>query len=142
MVSDEIWRSREKAISKAISVVQDLIKKYLGSKNLCNSNHTRCHNRNVNAKAACDAQILGSLLRSAATKGLWPPPSVPYHDMSWQATACKIREIDVTSACDVFCNRDCHPYNFEATHGVKQLLASKMDFLNLKMDGLELEDFK
>ena len=139
--SGSIQQSRQSALFDAIGFVQQKIKKYQGPKIHCKSRHGGQVLAEKNA--ACDALMLGSLLRGSAAMGIWPAPSPPFSAMSWKSTASRIRDLKVVSVCDEFYSHSTwNPKAPDPSHGVKASILEVIDTLEERMTGLELASFK
>lgn len=93
----------------------------------------------VKKNTACDGLILGSLLKSAAMNGLWPPPPHPYTGFTFSGIITRVRMLEITSMCEEPFSRN---ENIVPSHGVKQSICTRMDTLETNMNGLDLRSFK
>ena len=90
-----------------------------------------------NARRACDGTILGTLLKSAAEKGLYPPPRPPYEGLTFGDVAFNIMALKISSLCD-------YKYKYPGqneSHGVSKALSSQAAALYDKLPGLSLSSF-
>ncbi|KAK2624999.1 hypothetical protein QTJ16_005368 [Diplocarpon rosae] len=96
-VIDEIEIQRRKGIEKLLSCIKRIIETYDGTKVVCKNNF----NDAAEAKRyACDGLILGTLLKSASSAGLWPLPEAPFLGRSIRNTAEQIRSLSIMALCD------------------------------------------
>jgi hypothetical protein len=107
------------------------------------SQHCRSAYSSYRAKknAACDGLILGSLLKSAAMNGLWPPPSHPYTGLTFSVIISRARSLEITALCD----EPIHTFTVgqpPPSHGIKQSICLQMDALEANMNGLDLRKLK
>lgn len=120
--------------------MHEKITKFQGPEIRCRSDlhpGTKLNDKNI----ACDGQMLGSLLRGSSAIGIWPMPVSPYIGLSWSTLSSRIRKMQITSACETFCN-DTRIIPRGAAHGIKASIAEKLDSLETQMAGLEIESFK
>jgi hypothetical protein len=111
-----------------MEVMHDLIIKYSTSEILC-------HNDN---QFACDAVVLGSLLKGSATIGIWPQPKEPFDGMTFKELASQILEMQVLDDC----NQRQGPYYYSGNrHGVKDSIEASIRSLEDQLCGLNLKDF-
>ena len=96
----------------------------------------------VKKNTACDGLILGSLLKSAAMNGLWPPPPHPYTGLTFSGMLTRARMLDVTALCDEPISTFSAGNIIAPSHGVKQSICAQMDTLENNMNGLDLKTFK
>jgi hypothetical protein len=137
---EQIEEVRQNVLSKAIQVVGKAIKKYHGPRVHCTSKFGL---KETAKNSACDALILGSLLRGALAIGIWPPPSAPFPVMSCNTTIAEIRNLNITAVCDSSITTSTWtPAPPAPSHGVKASITKDMDALGILMGGLELKDFK
>jgi hypothetical protein len=108
--------------------VHDHITRYLTSKTLCSSNHS----------FDCDAVLLGSLLKSSVSIGIWPRPDLPYHGISFKYLAYKVREIRIIEECRW---RDEFYGSRDKNHGIKSTILQSVSSLEEQFCGLKLESF-
>lgn len=97
----------------------------------------------VKKNTACDGLILGSLLKSAAMNGLWPPPSHPYIGHTFSGIITRARSLEITALCEEpLSTFSTGNGNIVPSHGVKQSICAQMDTLEAGMNGLDLKTFK
>ena len=125
-VQGNIQRKRLYSIDRAIQVIYDLIAKYSGPEIIC------CNDD----RFACDAILLGSLLKSSAAIGILPRPKNPYPGMTFKTLAEQIREMKVLDQCryaqrGYYTSSSCHKINDSIEASIRSL-EDVMCGLNLK----------
>jgi len=125
-----IRTTRINGIENMMKVVHDLITKYSVPEVLCHKNNG----------FACDAILLGSLLKGSAAIRICPPPKYPYPGITFKMLADQIRGMEILDDCR-------HPgrgggfYNSGDGHGIKDSIEASMRSLEDRMCGLELGSF-
>jgi hypothetical protein len=79
-------------ISSAISMLTGLIGDYQNSAPRCLPKDDRAFQ--------CDAMVLGALIKSSVSIGLWSPPAPPFIGMSFCHLSGQIRQMMVPTLCD------------------------------------------
>jgi len=79
-------------IASAISMLTSLIINYQNSTPRCP--------RSGDSAFKCDAMVLGALIKSSISIGLWPPPAPPFTGISFCALRRQIRQMKVPTLCD------------------------------------------
>jgi hypothetical protein len=126
---------RAAAIENAILIVHNLIVRYSGPV-ICPVVW------NENDKLACDALLLGSLIKGSAAIGIYPIIFAPYHGIVFKDLATQIRELKVFDVLHDVCNQSFGRYQSNSdAHGVKSSIEASMNALECAMIGLNLEDF-
>ena len=93
-------------------------------------------------KAACDSMLLGSLLKSAISRNLYPMPDPPYAHVSFTTVKRLLRDMPVIALCDnVSKVRIGNDFPRQA-HGFQDLILAKTNSLDKRLCGLDLDDFK
>jgi hypothetical protein len=124
-----IQQRRLNGIESAIQVIYDLITKYSGPDIVCNNAHVGF---------ACDATLLGSLIKSSAAIGIYPRPKYPYPGVTFNTLAEQIREMQILDDC----RNDHRGYSsYNRYHGVKDSIDASLNSIALGMSGLKLEEF-
>ena len=85
--------------------------------------------------------MLGSLLKSAALSGFWPPPIKPYQDVVFSVLAKQMRELKVTALCDSISKVQINGAWPKPAHGLQVLIDEKINELEARLCGLDLKDF-
>jgi hypothetical protein len=85
-----IQEIRMEGIEGMIKIIHDLITKYSGTDTVCQNN----------SGFACDAILLGSLLKRSAAFGIWPPAKDPYPGITFKTLADQIRGMQVLDDCN------------------------------------------
>jgi hypothetical protein len=84
---------------------------------------------------SCDAMVLGQLERELSGQGLYPPPSSPYHGLSFNDLAARLGNMRLTSMCEGLG----HLYGYGGGQcGVKWAIKHTLDKLRLGLGGIEL----
>ena len=122
----EIQQKRLNSIESAIQVIHDLIAKYSGSEMICRKDD----------QFACDAILLGSLIKSAAAIGISPRPKSPYPGIKFKRLTEQIKEMRVLDRC-----KTSRGYSSSYNHEIKNKIDAKMKSLEDGMCGLKLEFF-
>jgi hypothetical protein len=120
---------RNKAITEVISVIYNDITTYFTPDIISGRD-------SASNQFACDANVLGSLLKSSATIGIWPRPEAPYHGITFSSLASKIREMKVLDTC----NRRDSFYN-QRGHGIRDAIEASIRSLEGQFCGLKLDFF-
>jgi len=152
-----IEESRQKTIRDALSQLDALIKKYQGPGTVCNTVDTT-DNRKLFGKSMtthrneCDALVLGSVIRSAFSCGLYPFPQAPYSRFSAQRIIEFMSVFDIQTACRKIYAVQTRPmyggYNeptpIPTTYCVKVIDSWKEPLREIykQLSGLKLSDFK
>ncbi len=126
---DKIQEHRIEAIGRTITIVHDHIDKYLTSDILCFRDK----------QFACDAIVLGSLLKSSIDIGIWPRPEVPYCGMTFKNLASQVRGMRVLDQC----RQDEQHWGYSSgnNHRVEEAMKASMNSLEGQFRGLELGSF-
>lgn len=122
----KIQQRRIDGIERAIQVIDDLITKYSGPEIVCSNGE----------RFACDAILLGSLIKSSAAIGILPRPKNPYPGVTFKTLAEQIRKMQVLDIC-----KDNHRDYYSLNHGVKDSIEASMRSLEDGMRGLKLKHF-
>lgn len=132
-LAESIESDRQKAITKVIDVLNGVIKRYQGPSLQCSSPSHDNHGRR-----ACDGTILGTLLKSAAEKGLYPLPKPPYHGLICYEVARDIASLNISSLC-----RHVPRYipDSQQCHGVREALSLEAELLFSNCPGSSLSLF-
>ncbi|KAL5350927.1 hypothetical protein ACLOAV_004500 [Pseudogymnoascus australis] len=124
-----IQRNRIDGIKNLIQVIRDLITKYSGADTLCDNDWW-----------ACDASVLGMIIKSSAAIGVWPQPNHVYPGLSYKAMVKRIQKIQIP----VICGNPRRPVSDDGDsdlHGIKEFIKASMRTIEDNMSGLELEHF-
>jgi hypothetical protein len=121
-----------------MAVIESTIMKYQGPTQHCQSNYSSYA---AKKNAACDMLILGSLLKSAAMNGLWPPPTHPYTGLTFSDIFSRVRSLEITALCDeqIHSVIGAKP---PLAHGLKQSISLQINAVDANMTGLDLNKFK
>jgi hypothetical protein len=79
-------------IAIAISILTGLITNYQNSTPRCP--------RSGDSAFKCDAMVLGALIKSSVSIGLWPPPAPPFTGISFCTLSGQIRQMKVPTLCN------------------------------------------
>lgn len=127
-VPGNIQENRIDAIGNMIAVIHDLITKYSGPNIICDHGN----------EFSCDANLLGSLLKSSAIIGIWPRPEDPYPGINLKTLADQIRGMKVLDDCE---RPGRGHYSSGGSHRIKGLIEASMKYLEDRMLGLHLTSF-
>ncbi|OCK89655.1 uncharacterized protein K441DRAFT_734709 [Cenococcum geophilum 1.58] len=144
-VLDAIENKRQGVIASAISMLTDLITNYQNST-------PRCPRSGDNA-FKCDAMVLGALIKSSISIGLWPPPAPPFTGISFCALSGQIHQMKVPTLCDTigqtegwYGSRGDYPYydrgELPAHIGIKESIEASFRSLEDQLCGLDISTFK
>jgi hypothetical protein len=143
-------QKREDAMFDCYAVIQNIIRLYrtpppfipeidgIKMRVLSNSYHDELEMCEGIGGSACDAMVLGSLLREAAKLGLYPKPRLPYIEKSFVELKKDLRRLEIISLCD----KSWKPQKRVDSHGVKALISRQLRKLERHLQGLNLNDFK
>lgn len=94
-------------------------------------------------RKACDAMILGSLLKTAYDGGLWPIPKDPYHGLTVTKVIDAARELKIQSLCDTLSKAPIVMPVDEAhgAHGYNKSIKKAIEKREAEAEGLALEEF-
>jgi hypothetical protein len=121
---------RIEGIEGTIKIMHDLITKYSGPETVCQNN----------SGFACDAILLGSLLKRSAAFGIWPQPKDPYPGITFKTLADQIRGMQVLDDCSQS-GRGGRHYSSARDHGIKDSIEASIRSLEDRMCGLPLGSF-
>lgn len=167
--AEKIENDRQNSIKEAIEIIGSTIAKYRGSTTCCGTTNFR-KDDNFEKNYACDATVLGSLLKSAAALELWPPAEYSCLSLSWNAVVGRIAALEIVSLCDCIAHepgedpesprrsfgafgrsysppfgRSYSPSPARKTplnHGVKDDIITKTDIIENRLVSLRLTNFK
>ena len=120
----------------AYALIERTLKRYQGKELLCPRTDSE------DLRSACDAMLLGSLLRSATIQGVWPVPAPPYDNTSFSELADKIENLDVNALCDRISKVKINGEFPQAAHGLKALITQRITALEETLSGLDIDEFK
>jgi hypothetical protein len=136
MIKVAIHESRNAALRKAFWVLTSLIRSYQG-----NTYHDHAQCPRTDRAGQCDAMVLGSLIREAGDRALWPIPQPPYTSHNVEDVLESISSIKCTTLCQLLRRRrgaTQQPHD----HGIGEHLETHMQEIRRSIVGLELEKFK
>jgi hypothetical protein len=122
---------RIEGIEGMITVIHDLITKYAGQETVCQGD----------GAFACDAILLGSLLKHSTAFGIWPQPKDPYSGITFETLVDQIRGMQVLDGCNQ--SRGGRYYNGTPPvgHRIKDSIEASIRSLEERMCGLSLRSF-
>jgi len=147
-IVDEIENKRQGVIASAISMLTDLITNYQNSTPRCP--------RSGDNTFKCDAMVLGALIKSSVSIGLWPPPAPPFTGISFCALSGQIHQMKVPTLCDTigqtegwygskddygYYDRDGLPAHIGPC-GIKESIEASLRSLEDQLCGLDISTFK
>ena len=146
-IVDAIENKRQGVIASAISTLTGLITDYQKSTPRCS--------RSGDSAFRCDAMVLGALIKSSISIGLWPPPAPPFTDISFCALSGKIRQMKVPTLCDTtgqtqerYGSRNISGhYRYESPAcigpcGIEESIEASLGSLEDQLCGLDISTFK
>jgi hypothetical protein len=138
MYADEIKQGRQNAINTAITVIHKLITKYIEGTTNCDAA------LDEDMRLACDAMVLGSLMKGARKIGIWPRPEAPFNGHKYSDLAKAIRELKMFDVCGRSAGRKWSSYGgFEGNaHGLEDLIQLELKAIEENLGGLDLNDFR
>ena len=123
-------------MESAVTVIHTLINRYLEGRTICNGAFDE------ELGYACDAMVLGSLLKSSRKIGIWPKPEAPFSGRKFKDLARAIRSIKILDVCKKTSSRRLHMLGPSSNcHGLEDSIAASMKSIEAGMDGLELSDY-
>jgi hypothetical protein len=136
MYLDSIKAKREEALFESYALIEQTVKRYQKPEVLC----PRIDN--PENRLACDAMLLGSLLKSSATRKIYPVPDAPYGEVSFNDLAEKLKGLHVEALCDRIARCQINGNYPKPGHGLKEVIQQKIATLEERLSGLDIEDFK
>ncbi|XMA07479.1 hypothetical protein WAI453_000270 [Rhynchosporium graminicola] len=130
-VIDSILSRRIKAIRNCLDVIGRYIDMLQLSSPRCTSSRNESH------RYTCNNVLLGSLLESSTSLGLWPPADAPYPDLNFRFVAHEVMQIRIVS----FCSKMGFTNQPAGSHGVKAEMTAAIGKLKTRYSGLYLKDF-
>jgi len=89
---------------------------------------------------ACNAIILGSLIKALIGEGLWPTPKPPYKDLTFGEIASKIEGLRIVSLCGKI-EIPRAGLSTPEGHELQQSVAEEIAFLEEHLDVLDINAF-
>ncbi|KAL5321940.1 hypothetical protein ACEPPN_009905 [Leptodophora sp. 'Broadleaf-Isolate-01'] len=134
-VLDRIERHRQAIIASLLGTIIGIMGAYNKASVICPS----IYNDNLESRNyACDSMIVGSMLKSASSQGLWPLPLAPYPGRSIKQTAEETRKLKLVAMCDA-------PFNYWGqssplpAHGVIKYLHDAASRAEKECEGLAFD---
>ncbi len=91
---------------------------------------------------ACDAMVIGSLLKSSRKIGIWPRPKTPFPGKKWKTLAKSIRGIKVLDVCNKTSSRKWNSHGPAGNaHGLEDEIEEKLKEIETGLEGLKLGEF-
>lgn len=135
-IVDAITSARVSAISSAVAMVHGLVTKYMDGADHCDAAI------DDDLRYACDAMVLGSLLKTSRKIGIWPMPEAPFLGKKWRELAKKIRGIKVLDVCNKTSSRRWNSHGPSGNaHGIEDEIEEALKGIEKGLDGLKLKDF-
>ncbi|THV45185.1 hypothetical protein BGAL_0519g00020 [Botrytis galanthina] len=121
-VVDKIESCRLEGIRKLCKIVQDTITEYQSSSCFCSAanipwvidnsyEHHGIANDLPSYRNDCDSMVLGSLIKSAVSNGLYPLPEEPYTSWSLYSLTAKVKLLKADSLCFKLTQRELEDHN-------------------------------
>ncbi|KAF7854468.1 uncharacterized protein EAF02_011643 [Botrytis sinoallii] len=134
---DKIDESRENAVSQLIKVLKDTISRYQGHILMCPSHSLRHVLDIISHRETCDATVLGSLIKGATEKGLFPFPEVPFNNsLPFSVVRGDIESLEPRTACNVVVQDE------SLDHDVLKMIHQSIEPIDENTSGLSLKDCK
>ncbi|KAL2071714.1 hypothetical protein VTL71DRAFT_12949 [Oculimacula yallundae] len=134
IIIDAVMERREEALSECYLLIDQTIQRYQRSEVLCPRD-------DIHLAPACDALLLGSLLKSVSSLGLYPAPEAPYDGVSFDEVEALLSDLSVQALCDRI-----RPYmegnEFIPAHGLKDVIQERIAGISERLAGLDLKEFK
>lgn len=127
---------RQIAIDTAITAIDQLITKYMDGKVNCS------HDSDESRRYACDAMVLGSLIKGARTLGIWPKPTAPFSGKRLAKILEEIRSIKVLDVCTGQTKSFSASSQASNCHGIEDSIKSTMKIIEDGLEDLELGDYR
>ena len=90
---------------------------------------------------ACDAMVLGSLLKSSRRIGIWPQPEAPFNGRKFKDLAEAIRGIRILDVCNKSSRTLKSIGSSSNCHGLEDSIEASMQSIEAGLDGLELSKY-
>ncbi len=97
MCIDRIEEARQFSIREVIEFLKKMIANFTTG---TVKYSTKFAENSLNERLACDNLILGSLIHSLASRGLWLLPEAPYRGISLRQIAKHVRELEILYVCE------------------------------------------
>jgi hypothetical protein len=91
---------------------------------------------------SCDSLLLDSLLKSATTLEILPVLEAPYEDISFDELTAKLYSLNVNAMCDKIDRPRFRGQYPKPAHGLKDMIQERIEALEERLSGLDLQDFK
>ncbi|TGO20774.1 hypothetical protein BPAE_0267g00140 [Botrytis paeoniae] len=135
-VINKIDESRENAISQLINILKDTISRYQGQ-TLIYPSHSLCVLDIISHRETCDATVLGSLIKSATEKRLFPFPEAPFKNpLRYCVVKGSIASLNPQTACNVVVQDE------SLHHDVLEMIQQSIESMDQNISGLSLADCK
>jgi hypothetical protein len=133
---DSIKAKREEALFESYALIEQTLKRYQKSEVLCPRTDKAYY------RLSCDAMLLGALLKSAATKKIYPVPHAPYGEVSFNELVEKLKSLHVEALCDGIARCQINGAYPKQGHGLMEAIRQKITSLEQRLSGLDIEEFK
>lgn len=136
--TDAMKQARQSAIETIVNVIHSLITKYMDGQTHCDTG------MDEDLRFACDAMLLGSLMKGSSKIGIWPRPEAPFFGKKFNDLAAEIRKIKMVDVCGRSSGRRWSSYGgFERNcHGLEDQIESSIKAVEEGLGGLKLEDYR
>lgn len=120
----------------AITTIHSLITRYMDGKTICDGSV------DDDSRYACDAMVLGSLMKSSRKMGIWPKPETPFTGRNFKDLAHSIRGIRILDVCQKSRSRRLTSLNPTSNcHKLEDSIETSMESIESGLDGLEIADY-
>jgi len=123
-----VARNRAANISKLFDFIKQVIERYRGINVICGS--------------ACDAMVLGSLIKGLSAAGVWPIQEPPYDGITFNELASVIADLKAVSLCDEIDSYVGIPISPSGGHALHILFSYKALSVADKVTGLDINTFQ
>jgi hypothetical protein len=118
-------------MTSTFRIIKEAIERYRGSKAICSSKRNG---------SACDAMILGYLIKGLSAAGLWPVPEPPYEDITFSQLVVHIEGLEIVSLCDKMDPDSSH--QLPKGHRLLDSFLDQVDSVEAKLTGLDIKAFQ
>lgn len=119
-----------------MTVIHTLITRYMEGRTICDGAI------DDDLRYACDAMVLGSLMKSSRKIGIWPKPESPFSGRKFKDLARTIRGIKILDVCNKSRSRRLTSLSLPSNcHSLEDSIKTSMQSLEAGLDGLKLSDY-
>jgi hypothetical protein len=139
--SDRIESQRKDIIYSTVYAVQKITDQCTRGSGICPERPERGipSTNSATHRKACDAMILGSVLKSAFNVGLWPLPEAPYSGLTVTRVMDAACGLKMQSLCETIGRETSGPGH--GSHGYNKSVKKAIEKREAEARGLTLEEF-